>query len=38
MMQRDFLTYFSKVAPSLYNREEWVGMFSKVSGIARGGG
>jgi uncharacterized protein Yka (UPF0111/DUF47 family) len=33
MMQRDFLTYFSKVAPSLYNREEWVGMFSKVSGI-----
>jgi len=33
MMQRDFLTYFSKVAPSLYNREEWMGMFSKVSGI-----
>jgi len=33
LMQRDFLTYFSKVAPSLYNREEWIGMFSKISGI-----
>ncbi len=33
MLQRDFLTYFSKVAPSLYNREEWMGILSKVSGI-----
>ena len=31
--QQDFLSYFSRVAPSLSNREEWMGIFSKISGI-----
>jgi len=33
LLQREFLDYFSRVAPSLYNREEWMGMFAKISGI-----
>lgn len=32
-LQQDFLSYFSRVAPSLSNREEWMGIFSKISGI-----
>ncbi|MCS7104444.1 MAG: hypothetical protein NZ954_02610 [Thermofilaceae archaeon] len=33
LIQKDFLSYFSKVAPTLYNKEEWMGIFSKFCGI-----
>ena len=32
-LQHDFLSYFSRVAPSLSSREVWMDIFSKVSGI-----
>lgn len=33
ILQQEFLSYFSRVAPSLYNREEWMGIFSKIGGV-----
>lgn len=33
LLRREFLDYFSRVAPSLYSREEWMGMSAKISGI-----
>lgn len=33
MIQQEFLSYFSRIAPSLYSREEWIGMFSKIGGV-----
>lgn len=32
LLQKEFLEYFSRVAPSLYSREEWMGVFSKIAG------
>ncbi|MEM1667739.1 MAG: hypothetical protein QXE91_04105 [Thermofilaceae archaeon] len=32
-IQQEFLSYFSRIAPSLYTREEWLGIFSKIGGI-----
>jgi len=32
-VQQEFLSYFSRIAPSLYTREEWLGIFSKIGGI-----
>lgn len=33
LLQHDFLTYFSKVAATILNKDEWMGIFSKISGI-----
>jgi len=33
ILQQDFLDYFSRVAPSLSSREEWMGLFSKIGGV-----
>ena len=33
LLQKDFLDYFSRIAPSLYSKEEWLRVFSKTSGM-----
>ncbi|MEM1508961.1 MAG: hypothetical protein QXY49_05660 [Thermofilaceae archaeon] len=33
LLQRSFLDYFSAVAPSLYSKEEWLGVSSKMLGV-----